>query len=201
MILREYLKRIEDYENITQYFINTLSKSEKYKNISNKKDELLINIGKMIKELIQLQSIEEIKPKLVVYKYMDFDNKGYFYDYDCSALYPNDNNLYGIEEIDWKVLIDSEIEEKSVSKYGLSSVISSILFRMTWHGYDYTTVKRNQEMFWEKLEDIDDEIEDEIFEEGILDNKVVLTKEEIKEIEKKNEICVEFNMKEYQYLK
>ena len=71
--------------------------------------------------------------------------------YDAYIVDVNEGTFYGIEDMDWNDIIDYPINEKSIQIYGTVSCLASILYCLSWYGYEYKTSNENREKFFEKL--------------------------------------------------
>ena len=71
--------------------------------------------------------------------------------HDTYIIDTNENAFYGIEDMDWADVIDYPINEKSIQIYGIIPCLTSILYYLSWHGYDYKTATENREKFFNEL--------------------------------------------------
>ncbi len=71
--------------------------------------------------------------------------------HDTYIIDTNENAFYGIEDMDWADVIDYSINEKSIQIYGIIPCLTSILYYLSWHGYDYKTATENREKFFNEL--------------------------------------------------
>lgn len=71
--------------------------------------------------------------------------------YDAYIVDVNESTFYGIEDMDWNDIIDYPINEKSIQMYGIVSCLASILYYLSWYGYEYKTSTENREKFLKKL--------------------------------------------------
>ena len=71
--------------------------------------------------------------------------------YDTYVIDISKGAFYGIEDMDWVDIIDYPINEKSIQMYGIIPCLASILYYLSWYGYDYKTARENQEKFFNEL--------------------------------------------------
>ena len=71
--------------------------------------------------------------------------------YDAYIVDVNEETFYGIEDMDWNDIIDYPINEKSIQIYGTVPCLASILYCLSWYGYEYKTSTENREKFFEML--------------------------------------------------
>lgn len=120
----------------------------------------------MIKELLGLYSVKTVFTDIVCIRNLDYDAINdyskilYHNSYDCFVLENNDTkNHYGLIDIDWKELIEVPIKNTCITRYGLVSVVGSILYNMSWYGFNYEACKKGQANFEKKLSEILEETE------------------------------------------
>lgn len=207
MKLREHLKNI-DINHSVNYFYNLFSNSYLQKEMKNNysKENIRNMLTKMIEELINLPAKESNLSMIAVVKYMDFDDDKFYYDFDAFVKESGIDEHYGIEEIDWAEIIDIDVYDKSIEKYGLMNVINPILWSLSWHGFDYSTNNKNRENFFEDLREAEKEVKngdcvtytmEEV--EQMMEEKYgipKMTDEKREEIREKSQKCLAFNKKE-----
>lgn len=203
MKLRELLRH-NDISHTVNYFCHLFSNYHTKEEMETKYTEENIRriMTKMIDELVNLPSKESDLSLIAVVKYMDFNDDEFFYDYDDFVMKKGSNEFYGIEEIDWAEIIDVEVNDKSIEKYGITNVVNPILWSLSWNGYDYSTNTKNCKKFLEEL--------DEAVQKAKDSDAVTYTVEEIgekmaeeydiremeDEIREKSQKCLQFNRKE-----
>lgn len=190
MNLRELLKRsLNDKETMAEVislFTQNLDLKKETKNIASA-------LARMIEELINLPINNESKPKIYVVKQYDYLNE-MDEDYDTFCIYEGDILHYGYYETDWKYLIDAEVFQKSIEKYGAGKVVYSILFELSWYGYEYEKVKKRQDEFIRHIEELETKAQTD-------DEKVYMNLESLKselnvEMTEEEEKAFDENLKE-----
>lgn len=75
------------------------------------------------------------------------------YMYDLYVIEGQDPNHYAMDLIDWKKLIDAQIDEASILKYGTERTLIEILWEITFDGFDYKTSSTNQKKLIETIKE------------------------------------------------
>lgn len=147
MTLREALETVMDVTPISQYIMQYVTTKE------YQIEEINLIIKNLISELLALPMKPSGDKKIVVYKAMDYDDNGFFYLFNSHLSYYNQDEPYDYSSKDWKEVIDVEIAEGSIQKYGLTNIIPPIIYELTWHGFDYVTAENERKKFWKKMDD------------------------------------------------
>ena len=129
--------------------------SDKDKSIfKNKKRSKVIK--ELIEELLTLEGRGNCNEIIYVIRYLDIDNDKYTYAVDLRK--EGDDQNYGIDFSDWKDIVDCEVSDTSIYKYGKDKVLANILFELTFFGMDYKTSIENLKKESEELKRRIDEI-------------------------------------------
>lgn len=122
--------------------------------------------------------------------------------YDAYIVDFSEGTFYCIEDMDWNDIIDYPINEKCIQMYGTVSCLASILYYLSWYGYEYKTSTENREKFLKKLlesvkelesgkqetYELDfDEIREELGLEKETENEKKLRKENFQKMYEKND--------------
>ena len=126
--------------------------------IPSSKSKEIEGTKKEIQELLKLEKKGESKNDRSIAVVKRFDTnitetldtiwKTY---YDTYIIDTNKGAFYGIEDMDWVDIIDYPINEKSIQMYGTIPCLASILYYLSWYGYDYKTATENREKFFNEL--------------------------------------------------
>lgn len=209
MTLREALIQSntkEEIRKITMEFINLLNT----KDILQSETKLSSMINELIHLSVKPTEAEDVKETIVVYRHLDVDEDNFYSSYSTYIVRSNDNdNHYGYADTGWEDVINVDILDASITRYGLPVCIATILDEMSWHGFDYQTIKENQKEFWERIQGIRDKIEEnkednideDTFDDASLANDEDLTFSDITEEEKQRykeqlNICLEWTKQE-----
>lgn len=150
MTFRELLK-IHDNPKDKEYFVfvfsQYLQKCKKKKNMQS----ALKRIDRLFQELLGFEKTST-HWTIGVERYLDdLEEETIQYHYDVYIMEENDPVHYAMDLIDWKKLIDAPIDDQSILKYGTERTLVEILWEITFDGYDYQTVCKNQKKLLESL--------------------------------------------------
>lgn len=150
MTFRELLKmhdNLKDKEYFVFVFSQYLRKDKKKKNM-----QLALKlVDGLFKELLGFEKASTSLTIGVKRHLDDLEEDTIQYYYDVYVIEANDPVHYAMDLIDWKELIDAPIDDKSILKYGTERTLVEILWEITFDGYDYQTVCKNQKKFLESL--------------------------------------------------
>lgn len=197
MTLREALKTVTDVTPISQYIMQCATTND------YQMEEINMIVRKLIAELLALPMNVSEEKKIIVYKAMDYDDHDFFYHFYSHVTYEDQDEPYDYSSMDWKKIIDVEIVEGSIQRYGLVNIIPPIIYELTWHGFDYATAESARKKFWKEMEEAIDEFNNQkecsykTMEEVRKDLGIpTMTKEKIEHHKKMSDKCVTFNQKE-----
>ena len=158
MTLRELLKLVnnkEDIEYIVSFFAMHLNDSSSDHVLRQIKDDKAYKkMSSMIDELLSLD-IKVNKKRLCTERSIDdFYDKGEEYYFDSYMMEKDADSHYSLDFIDWREVIDSKIDEHSLFKYGYLDVATSILWELSFLGFNLKTVEK-------ELKELADTIDEE----------------------------------------
>lgn len=146
MTLRELLKLVNnqsDIEYIVSFFVmhlNGSSSDHVLRQIND--DKAYQRMSSMIDELLSLDTKANDKRLCTERSIDDFYDKGEECYFDSYIMEKDDDSHYSLDFIDWREVIDSEIDEHSLLKYGYLDVVTSILWELSFLGFDLKTVEK-----------------------------------------------------------
>lgn len=111
------------------------------------------NITKIQRLFQELLSFEKNNRKEIIYveRYKDDIGDTIQYYYDVYFREETSKESYALDFMDWKEVIDFNIDEKSLWKYGEETVLIEILWEITFDGFDYETVKKRSEELMRRI--------------------------------------------------
>ena len=158
MLLKDALVKIQT-ENIFDDLIDYI-----YSNIYShfyepaEKEEINKNFKKLIDSLLLLEPNESLLTSIGAIKTMNYDAEmdddlhyittasvKYYEDFDVFAIYADDPERYSLMFTDWRNLINADILDKCINRYGLIPVLANVLYEISWEGYDYESAKERAE--------------------------------------------------------
>lgn len=146
MTLRELLKLVnnkEDIEYIISFFAMILDDANNDHVLRHIKDDKAYKrMSSMIDELLSLDVKGNDKILCTERIIDDFYGKGEEYYFESYMIQKNDDAHYSLDFIDWREVIDSKIDERSIFKHGYLDVASSILWELSFIGYDLKSVQK-----------------------------------------------------------
>lgn len=197
MTLREALETVVDVTPISQYIMQYATTKD------YQIEEINVIIKNLIYELLAFPLNPSIDKKIVVYKAMDYDDHDFFYHFYSHVIYDNQDEPYDYSCMDWKEIIDVEILEGSIQKYGLMNIIPPIIYELTWHGFDYATAENGRKKFWKEMEESMDTFNNQkehsykTMEEVRQDLGIpAMPKEKIEYHQKMSKTCIAYNQQE-----
>lgn len=162
MTLRELLKLVNnqsDIEYIVSFFAMHLNDSSSDHVLRQIKDDKAYQrMSSMIDELLSLDVKGNDKILCTERIIDDFYGKGEEYYFESYMMQKNDDTHYSLDFIDWREVIDSKIDEYSLFKYGYLDVATSILWELSFLGFDLKTVEKGLK---ELADTIDEEDQNE----------------------------------------
>ena len=154
MLLKDALVKIQT-ENLFDDLIDYI-----YSNIYShfyepaEKEEINKNFKKLIDSLLLLEPNESLLTSIGAIKTMNYDAEmdddlhyittasvKYYEDFDVFAIYADDPERYSLMFTDWRNLINADILDKCINRYGLIPVLANVLYEISWEGYDYESAK------------------------------------------------------------
>lgn len=166
----------------------------------------------LLNELIALPSIPSNLSSIAVIKIADTDinnNIKYYYDVVCID---RNHKHYSLMGVDVREMLELDIYQPSIDIYDIQSVISAIIYEITWFGWTLEAIDKNRESFSRELEETSrkyDEMSEDEKNNNIytleefqkqLENKIgfVLTPdEELEDMKEKMKECNALNKDEY----
>ena len=158
MLLKDALVKIQT-ENLFDDLIDYI-----YSNIYShfyepaEKEEINKNFKKLIDSLLLLEPNESLLTSIGAIKTMNYDAEmdddlhyittasvKYYEDFDVFAIYADDPERYSLMFTDWRNLINADILDKCINRYGLIPVLANVLYEISWEGYDYESAKERAE--------------------------------------------------------
>lgn len=153
MILRELLSKV----NLNQLSKEYLKIYDDYS--KHKKKRVKKNLAVMTESLKEIIPVETDVQEISVCRYVDYYGDEPQFGYDVFCTLKNSDDHFAFEDIDWAKLIEANVNDKSIERYGKYPVIANILYTMSWHGYDYDTARKNQQKFLKELVDLKENTE------------------------------------------
>lgn len=95
------------------------------------------------------------KYEIRVVKILEHDGDEETYSFDVFAIETNtesNSEHYGIELMDWEDIVNSQVNSKSILRYGIISCVAAILYNLSFFGFDYTEATKRQKETLEELE-------------------------------------------------
>lgn len=161
MLLKDTLVKVQT-ENLFDDLIDYM-----YSNIFShffepvEKEKINKNIQELIDSLLSLEPNKESNkaPTCIgAIKTMNYDAEmdddlhyittasvKYYEDFDVFAIYADDPERYSLMFTDWRNLINADILDKCINRYGLIPVLANVLYEISWEGYDYESAKERAE--------------------------------------------------------
>ena len=173
MLLKDALVKIQT-ENLFDDLIDYI-----YSNIYShfyepaEKEEINKNFKKLIDSMLLLEPNESLLTSIGAIKTMNYDAEmdddlhyittasvKYYEDFDVFAIYADDPERYSLMFTDWRNLINADILDKCINRYGLIPVLANVLYEISWEGYDYESAKERAENMIAELNASVEEIDD-----------------------------------------
>lgn len=161
MLLKDTLVKVQT-ENLFDDLIDYM-----YSNIFShffepvEKEKINKNIQELIDSLLSLEPNKESNkaPTCIgTIKTMNYDAEmdddlhyittapvKYYETFDVFAIYADDPERYSLMFTDWRNLINADILDKCINRYGLIPVLANVLYEISWEGYDYESAKERAE--------------------------------------------------------
>lgn len=153
MTFRELLK-MHDIPKDKEYFAFVFSQYLKKWTIKKNMQSTIKRIDRLFEELLDFEKTPT-HWTIGVERYLDdLEEETIQYFYDVYIMEENDPVHYAMDLIDWKELIDASIVEESILKYGTERTLVEILWEITFDGFDYQTVCKNQKKLLESLKNV-----------------------------------------------
>ncbi|MEF2609840.1 MAG: DUF6557 family protein [Faecalicoccus sp.] len=153
MTFRELLK-MHDNPKDKEYFAFVFSQYLKKCTIKKNMQPTIKRIDRLFKELLGFERTP-FHWTIGVERYLDdLEEETIQYFYDVYIMEENDPVHYAMDLIDWKELIDAPIVEESILKYGTERTLIEILWEITFDGFDYQTVCKNQKKLLDSLKNV-----------------------------------------------
>ena len=153
MTFRELLK-MHDNPKDKEYFAFVFSQYLKKSTIKKNMQSAIKQTDGLFEELLDFEKTPT-HWTIGVERYLDdLEEETIQYIYDVYIMEENDPVHYAMDLIDWKELIDAPIVEESILKYGTERILVEILWEITFDGFDYQTVCKNQKKLLESLKNI-----------------------------------------------
>lgn len=150
MTFRELLK-MHDNPKDKEYFAFVFSQYLKKRTIKKNMQSAIKQTDGLFEELLDFEKTPT-HWTIGVERYLDdLEEETIQYIYDVYIMEENDPVHYAMDLIDWKELIDAPIVEESILKYGTERILVEILWEITFDGFDYQTVCKNQKKLLESL--------------------------------------------------
>lgn len=150
MTFRELLK-MHDNPKDKEYFAFVFSQYFKKRTIKKNMQSAIKQTDGLFEELLDFEKTPT-HWTIGVERYLDdLEEETIQYFYDVYIMEENDPVHYAMDLIDWKELIDAPIVEESILKYGTERTLVEILWEITFDGFDYQTVCKNQKKLLESL--------------------------------------------------
>lgn len=150
MTFRELLK-MHDNPKDKEYFAFVFSQYLKKRTIKKNMQSAIKQTDGLFEELLDFEKTPT-HWTIGVERYLDdLEEETIQYFYDVYIMEENDPVHYAMDLIDWKELIDAPIVEESILKYGTERTLVEILWEITFDGFDYQTVCKNQKKLLESL--------------------------------------------------
>lgn len=158
MLLKDALVKVQT-ENLFDDLIDYM-----YSNIFShffepvEKEKINKNIKKLINSLLSLEPNDSLLTSICAIKTMNYDAEmdddlhyiitapvKYYEDFDVFSIYADDPERYSLMFTDWRNLINADILDKCINRYGLIPVLANVLYEISWEGYDYESAKEKSE--------------------------------------------------------
>ncbi|MDB7985677.1 hypothetical protein PND93_10195 [Faecalicoccus pleomorphus] len=153
MTFRELLK-MHDNPKDKEYFAFVFSQYLKKRTIKKNMQSAIKQTDGLFEELLDFEKTPT-HWTIGVERYLDdLEEETIQYIYDVYIMEENDPVHYAMDLIDWKELIDAPIVEESILKYGTERILVEILWEITFDGFDYQTVCKNQKKLLESLKNV-----------------------------------------------
>lgn len=150
MTFRELLK-MHDNPKDKEYFAFVFSQYLKKRTIKKNMQSAIQQTDGLFEELLDFEKTPT-HWTIGVERYLDdLEEETIQYYYDVYIMEENDPVHYAMDLIDWMELIDAPIVEESILKYGTERILVEILWEITFDGFDYQTVCKNQKKLLESL--------------------------------------------------
>lgn len=158
MLLKDALVKIQT-ENLFDDLIDYMY-SNIYSNFYEpvEKEEINKNFKKLIDSLLLLEPNESLLASIGAIKTMNYDAEmdddlhyittapvKYYETFDVFSIYVDDPERYSLMFTDWRNLINADILDKCINRYGLIPVLANVLYEISWEGYDYESAKERAE--------------------------------------------------------
>lgn len=158
MLLKDALVKIQTenlFDDLIDYMYSNIY-SHFYEPIE--KEEININFKKLINSLLSLEPNESLLTSIGAIKTMNYDAEmdddlhyittapvKYYETFDVFSIYVDDPERYSLMFTDWRNLINADILDKCINRYGFIPVLANVLYEISWEGYDYESAKENSE--------------------------------------------------------
>lgn len=150
MTFRELLK-MHDNPKDKEYFAFVFSQYLKKRTIKKNMQSAIKQTDGLFEELLDFEKTPT-HWTIGVERYLDdLEEETIQYIYDVYIMEENDPVHYAMDLIDWKELIDAPIVGESILKYGTERILVEILWEITFDGFDYQTVCKNQKKLLESI--------------------------------------------------
>lgn len=158
MLLKDTLVKVQTenlFDDLIDYMYSNIY-SHFYEPIE--KDEINKNFKKLINSLLSLEPNESLLTSIGAIKTMNYDAEmdddlhyittapvKYYETFDVFSIYVDDPERYSLMFTDWRNLINADILDKCINRYGFIPVLANVLYEISWEGYDYESAKENYE--------------------------------------------------------
>lgn len=158
MLLKDTLVKVQTenlFDDLIDYMYSNIY-SHFYEPIE--KDEINKNFKKLINSLLSLEPNESLLTSIGAIKTMNYDAEmdddlhyittapvKYYETFDVFSIYVDDPERYSLMFTDWRNLINADILDKCINRYGFIPVLANVLYEISWEGYDYESAKENSE--------------------------------------------------------
>lgn len=158
MLLKDALVKIKTenlFDDLIDYMYSNIY-SHFYEPVE--KEEINENFKKLIDSLLLLEPNESLLASIGAIKTMNYDAEmdddlhyittapiKYYETFDVFSIYVDDPERYSLMFTDWRNLINADILDKCINRYGLIPVLANVLYEISWEGYDYESAKEKSE--------------------------------------------------------
>lgn len=158
MLLKDTLVKVQTenlFDDLIDYMYSNIY-SHFYEPIE--KDEINKNFKKLINSLLSLEPNESLLTSIGAIKTMNYDAEmdddlhyittapvKYYETFDVFSIYVDDPERYSLMFTDWRNLINADILDKCINRYGFIPVLANVLYEISWEGYDYESAKEKSE--------------------------------------------------------
>lgn len=158
MLLKDALVKIQTenlFDDLIDYMYSNIY-SHFYEPVE--KEEINKNFKKLIDSLLLLKPNDSLLTSIGAIKTMNYDAEmdddlhyittapvKYYETFDVFAIYADDPERYSLMFTDWRNLINTDILDKCINRYGLIPVLANVLYEISWEGYDYESAKERAE--------------------------------------------------------